>query len=62
LEAIADADIDVDFSGHLEVETYAWTVLPAEMRQHGLAEDIAAELRWLIDQLSVQVSKNRAKR
>ncbi len=62
LAAIADPDIDVDFSGHLEVETYAWTVLPPEMRQHGLAADIAAEMRWLIDQLSVQVSKNRASR
>lgn len=32
---------------HLEVETYAWGVLPEEMRRSGLAESIAAEMRWL---------------
>jgi hypothetical protein len=31
---------------HFEVETYAWDVLPAE-HKGTLAEDIAAELRWL---------------
>ncbi len=36
------------FSGHLEIETYAWTVLPEEMRKRGLAEDIASEFQWLI--------------
>ena len=44
-------DHDVAFTGHLEIETYAWTVLPASMRQRGLAEDIASEVRWLSDQL-----------
>lgn len=43
---------DVDFTGHLEIETYAWTVLPAAMRQRGLSEDIASEVTWLCDQLS----------
>jgi sugar phosphate isomerase/epimerase len=37
----------IDFSGHLEIETYAWSVLPAAMRQRGLAEDIASEVIWL---------------
>lgn len=37
----------IDFSGHLEVETYAWSVLPEAMRRRGLAEDIAGEIRWL---------------
>jgi sugar phosphate isomerase/epimerase len=37
----------VMFTGHLEIETYAWTVLPASMRQRGLAEDIASEIKWL---------------
>lgn len=32
---------------HLEVETYAWGVLPESMRRSGLAESIAAEMRWL---------------
>lgn len=31
----------------LEVETYAWEVLPEEHRQHELARGIADELRWL---------------
>jgi hypothetical protein len=31
---------------HFEVETYAWEVMPAEHKRT-LAEDIAAELRWL---------------
>ncbi len=31
---------------HFEVETYAWDVMPAE-HKGTLAEDIAAELRWL---------------
>lgn len=32
---------------HLEVETYAWSVLPESMRRGGLAESIAAEMAWL---------------
>lgn len=51
LQALNDEAIDVDFSGHLEVETYAWTVLPEAMRRRGLAEDIASELQWLIGQV-----------
>jgi sugar phosphate isomerase/epimerase len=37
----------LNFTGHLEVETYAWTVLPAAMRKRSLAEDIAGEMAWL---------------
>jgi hypothetical protein len=32
---------------HLEVETYAWDVLPDEHRADSLADGIARELRWL---------------
>ncbi len=32
---------------HLEVETYAWGVLPAELAQPDLAAGIARELRWV---------------
>jgi hypothetical protein len=32
---------------HFEVETYAWEVLPAELRQPDLAAGIAEEMRWL---------------
>ncbi|MEL6107397.1 MAG: metabolite traffic protein EboE [Planctomycetota bacterium] len=51
LRAITDPQIDAAFSGHLEVETYAWTVLPREMRRRGLAEDITSEIAWLNQQL-----------
>ncbi|WP_153557042.1 metabolite traffic protein EboE [Roseimaritima sediminicola] len=40
------------FTGDVEVETYAWTVLPETMRRRGLAEDIAAELTWLRERLA----------
>jgi len=32
---------------HCEVETYAWSVLPADMRRVELADGIARELEWL---------------
>jgi hypothetical protein len=32
---------------HFEVETYAWTVLPPELRQTELAMGIAEEISWL---------------
>lgn len=32
---------------HLEVETYAWGVLPPAMRQQSLADSIAMEMSWL---------------
>ena len=51
LDAILDPAIGANFTGHLEVETYAWTVLPTTMRQRGLSQDIASELDWLEDQL-----------
>ena len=31
---------------HFEVETYAWEVLPSELRQADLAEGIAQEMKW----------------
>lgn len=43
-----------EFTGHLEVETYAWTVLPASMRKRGLAEDIASEMDWLHRSLAMR--------
>lgn len=36
---------------HFEVETYAWTVLPPELRQEELAAGIATEIDWLKQQL-----------
>lgn len=47
LQTLAAENSPVDFTGHLEVETYAWTVLPDSMRKRGLSEDIAREITWL---------------
>jgi sugar phosphate isomerase/epimerase len=38
---------------HLEVETYAWSVLPETMRAMDLADSIASEMRWLHQHLGV---------
>lgn len=38
-------------TNHLEIETYTWDVLPAADRS-GLAESIANEYAWVIDELS----------
>ena len=43
-----------EFRPVLEVETYSWGVLPAQLRpttQQAQLEGIAAELRWVEDQL-----------
>lgn len=37
------------FTGHSEVETYAWPVLPPELQQPDLAKGIAHELQWAKD-------------
>lgn len=47
LSALAAPGCKVDFTGHLEIETYAWSVLPESMRKRGLADDIASEVLWL---------------
>jgi hypothetical protein len=36
----------LDYRPAVEVETYAWSVLPAAIRKPTLGEDIAAELAW----------------
>jgi len=36
---------------HLEVETYTWDVLPADMRGIDVGSDIARELKWVRSQL-----------
>jgi hypothetical protein len=38
-------------STHLEVETYTWDVLPPEFRQEPIADSVARELRWVMEQL-----------
>ncbi|MCH8853495.1 MAG: metabolite traffic protein EboE [Planctomycetes bacterium] len=41
---------------HFEVETYAWNVLPSELRGTDLATGIASELIWLRDDAAVETS------
>jgi hypothetical protein len=37
---------ELGLTRHLEVETYAWTVLPPELQQPDLAAGIAEEMTW----------------
>ena len=37
---------------HFEAETYAWTVLPDELKPDNLADGIARELTWVRDRMS----------
>lgn len=39
------------FSGHFEIETYAWGVLPAELRESTLQRGIAKEFLWFLSLL-----------
>ena len=39
-------------SPHLEVETYTWDVLPAELRRESRADAIAREMRWVLQELA----------
>ena len=43
---------DEDGVRHFEVETYAWNVLPKELRTDDLAEGIAREILWLNDRFA----------
>ncbi|BBX96307.1 metabolite traffic protein EboE [Mycobacterium lacus] len=38
----------------VEIETYTWNVLPPSLRMGSLAEDIAAEIRWLDELVCVR--------
>lgn len=49
--ALFDPGMSVNFTGHVEVETYAWSVLPETMRRRGLVDEVADELRWLKSKL-----------
>lgn len=40
------------FTGHYEIETYAWSVLPESLREPSLAEAIGTELDWFEQQLA----------
>lgn len=50
MAAVRDTE-SLAFTGHWEIETYAWTVLPAELRAAGLGADIERELNWFRSEL-----------
>jgi hypothetical protein len=43
---------------HFEVETYAWNVLPEELRVDDLAEGIAKEMQWVLDTVSATAARS----
>lgn len=47
IRAALAASRELSTCEHFEVETYAWGVLPEELRRGELADGIADELRWL---------------
>jgi sugar phosphate isomerase/epimerase len=53
LGKILDLHREEPITRHLEVETYTWDVLPAELRNISLAESISREIAWVVDRLSV---------
>lgn len=42
-----------EIAPHLEVETYTWGVLPADLRNGDMSEDVARELTWVRSQIDV---------
>ncbi len=51
LERVLALHRDRPIARHLEVETYTWDVLPAEFRQHDVADGIAKEIAWVSQEL-----------
>lgn len=49
LECLVIATREMPELSHFEVETYAWGVLPEELRQARLSDGIAKELQWFSD-------------
>jgi hypothetical protein len=37
---------------HLEMETYTWEVLPAELKQRGVVDQLVDEYQWTLARLS----------
>ncbi len=57
LECLEIATHEMPGLSHFEVETYAWDVLPEELRRTHLSDDIAMELRWF-SEAAHQVNAN----
>jgi hypothetical protein len=48
------ASEDPGFCRHFEIETYTWEVLPHELKQRRVEEQIHAEYRWVLEQMRVR--------
>jgi hypothetical protein len=42
---------DPGLCSHLEMETYTWEVLPAELKSRNVVDQLAAEYEWCLAQL-----------
>jgi hypothetical protein len=42
---------DPALCSHLEMETYTWEVLPAEMKDRSVVDQLAAEYDWTLKKL-----------
>lgn len=51
LKAALDCTRNGFVTPHLEVETYTWSVLPAELRHASLVDAIAQEMQWVVKEL-----------
>ncbi len=52
VSAILNRHRQSPISEHLEVETYTWDVLPAELRTESVDQAIVREMRWVLEALS----------
>jgi hypothetical protein len=52
IEGVLDAlQTDPRLCSHLEMETYTWEVLPAEMKNRDVVEQLTGEYDWTLAQL-----------
>ncbi len=51
LRPMQQNELENFFTGHFEIETYAWSVLPQQFRAKGLVQDIVQEFKYLKPQL-----------
>jgi hypothetical protein len=51
IEEALNLHADMPLSDHLEIETYTWDVLPAQLKTGSITDDIVREWTWLHDRL-----------
>ena len=48
---VARIEKDPALCTHLEMETYTWEVLPAEMKNREVVDQLVGEYKWTMEQL-----------